>query len=254
MIKRILFVFLIFLIQTTFINAKKYSPLKDFTKANDLYTKKDINSSLNKYLKIFEKGYDNFELNYNIGCCYFKLGEYGKSRFYFERALNFKPFDPDLFHNLIVLYRIIQKNPFYAEQVIMNKRIIYFIPIYITIIILISLTIITLVFLLFVYIRKNNKKQFLIFFTVSLIITSFILIIFFIQYFDFNSNIFIIKSKNANVYLTPNELETVLTPVTEGTKGKILEEINGFIRVKLNDGLSGWIKKDNIISMQNLLK
>ena len=108
-------VLFIFIIINT--NAKKYKPLENFTEANNLYTKKDIQNALKKYLDIFKSGYDNFELNYNIGCCYFKLEEYGKSRFYFERALNFKPFDPDLFHNLIVLYRIIQKNPFYAEQV-----------------------------------------------------------------------------------------------------------------------------------------
>ena len=252
--KKHIYIILFLFILVINLNAKKYTPVTDFTIANEFYSKKDIQKALNKYLDIFTKGYDNFEINYNIGCCYFKLEEYGKSRFYFERALNFKPFDPDLFHNLIVLYRIIQKNPFYAEQVIMNKRIIYFIPIYITIIILISLSILTFIFLIFIYINKNNNKIFLIFFTISLIISTFFLIIFFIQYFDFNNNIFIIKSKDANIYLTPNDLETVLTPVTEGTKGKVLEEINGFIRVKLSDGLSGWIKKENIISINDLIK
>lgn len=250
--KKYIYILLLSIIILTNLNAKKYSPINDFTEANNLYTKKDILNALKKYQEIYKKGYDNFELNYNIGCCYFKLEEYGKSRFYFERALNYNPFDRDLFHNLIVLYRIIQKNPFYAEQVIMNKRIIYFIPIYITIIILISLSILAFVFLILIYINANNKKIFLIFLTISILFTSFFIIIFFIQYFDFNNNIFIIKSKNANVYLTPNESENVLTPVTEGTKGTIIEEINGYIRVKLNDGLSGWIKKENIISMQDI--
>lgn len=252
--KKIIFILIIFLIILININSVKHSILDDFANANDLYSKKDIQNALNKYLNIFKKGYDNFEVNYNIGCCYFKLEEYGKSRFYFERALNYKPFDADLFQNLLVLYRIILKNPYSGEQIIMNKRIIYFVPIYLTIIILISLTLLTIFFLLNFYKRIERKKIFLIFFTIFFIFTAFFFIAFIVQYYDFNNNIFIIKSKNADVYLAPNESETVLTPLTEGTKGKIKEEINDYIRVKLNDGLSGWIKKENIISTLEILE
>ncbi len=251
--KKIFYIFIFSLIIIININSKENLMINDFIEANNLYTNKDIVNALDKYLYVFKNGYDNFEVNYNIGCCYFKLKEYGKSRFYFERALNYKPFDPDLFQNLSVLYKIIQKNPFYGEQLIMNKRIIYFIPIYLTIIILLFFTLLMLISLFILYIKKNNKKNFLILFTIFSIFTIFFIIIFSIQYFDFNSNIFIIKSNDANIYLAPNEVETVLTPITEGTKGKILEKINGYIRIKLNDGLSGWIKEENIISIQKIL-
>lgn len=254
LMKKTIYIFIIFFILLINSNSIKYSATNDFTKANNLYSKKDITNALNIYLDIFNEGYDNFEVNYNIGCCYFKLEEYGKSRFYFERSLNYKPFDADLFQNLLVLYRIILKDPYAGEQIIMNKRIIYFVPIYITIIILILLTLLTIIFLLIVYIKTDKKKIFLIFFTISFIFTTFFFITFIVQYYDFNSRIFVIKSKIADVYLAPNESDTVLTPLTEGTKGKIKEKINDYIRVKLNDGLSGWIKKENIISTLEIIE
>ena len=90
--KKYIYILLLSIIILTNLNAKKYSPINDFTEANNLYTKKDILNALKKYQEIYKKGYDNFELNYNIGCCYFKFyrrfkkcrskGQFGRHSFF----------------------------------------------------------------------------------------------------------------------------------------------------------------------------
>ena len=81
----------------------------NFNNAITSYSNKKIETALENFLELSKTGYDNFEINYNIGCCYYKLQQPGKARFYFERALFFKPFDSDLFHNLTMTYHKILK-------------------------------------------------------------------------------------------------------------------------------------------------
>jgi hypothetical protein len=220
----------------------------EFKKAGTFYSNKNINSALDSYLTILKNGYDNFEINYNIGCCYFKLDEVGKARYYLERALYFKPFDSDLFHNLSIIYKKILKNPALGEQVIVNRRIIFFIPINLVIILFLGFFFSTVILLVMAYLISDRRKFFFILFTSTFLLTLLLTIIFFIQYTALNERTFISTSKVANIYLTPDENETVLLSIPEGTKGIILEESADYIKVKLNDDLSGWINKDNLIA------
>ena len=243
------YLFIIFIVlKAILFYADDSAILENFNKAKYLYDNKSIDMALDKYLEILNEGYDNFEINYNIGCSYFKLEQYGLARFYFERALFYKPFNSDLFHNLSVLYSKILDTPLSGEQIVMNKRIIYFFPTSIVIIFLFLFIISMIIFLLLTYKTKINKKIFLILFFISFVFTFFFSTIFFIQYNNFNKKIFIIKSKESNVYLSPNESETILTPISEGTRGIIIEDTSNYIRVKLSNGMSGWINKKDIIS------
>ena len=195
---------------------------------------------------LLDKGYKNFEINYNIGCCYFKLNEYGFSRFYFEKALLYKPFDRDLYQNLLTLYNKILKNPEIGIQEIMTKRVIFFIPLFILIIMFIITFIVMFLMILIIFNFANIRKLIGILLSIFIFFNLIIIFIFFLQYSEFNKKYFV-STTTTNVYLTPNNDTTILFSIMEGTKGSIKEEFGNFIKVYLSDDTSGWIKKSDVV-------
>ena len=211
-----------------------------------LYNNGDYKKALENLKILLDKGYKNFEINYNIGCCYFKLNEYGFSRFYFEKALLYKPFDRDLYQNLLTLYNKILKNPEIGIQEIMTKRVIFFIPLFILIIMFIITFIVMFLMILIIFNFANIRKLIGILLSIFIFFNLIIIFIFFLQYSEFNKKYFV-STTTTNVYLTPNNDTTILFSIMEGTKGSIKEEFGNFIKVYLSDDTSGWIKKSDVV-------
>ena len=65
---------------------------------------------------------------------------------------------------------------------------------------------------------------------------------------EYRRHHYILTSKKANIYIGPDEYEAVILSVNEGTYGTVLEEIDKYLRISVNNEISGWIKKENVIS------
>lgn len=222
---------------------------KLFNSALQHYNNKEYEKALDYFLKIKNGNkIDNFELNFNIGACYFKLDRFGESRFYFERGLLFNPFDKDLYFNLKVLYNILLKDPKSGEQEIMNQRIIFFLPKIILFSLFMALLAIIIVFLiLFILVERFRKTVLvlLIGFSIFLIIITSLI---FIQNYEYNRKIFVVTDKAASVYLNPTDDNSLIMSISVGSKGRIINDIGDFIKINTPDGSSGWIRKDKVIS------
>ena len=130
----------------------------------------------------------------------------------------------------------------------MNRRILYFIPMTYLIILILIFIFSSIILLILTYKFKNTSKLFFIIFTVFCVFTIIFTITFFIQYSNYTKKIFILTSKKANIYIGPDEYEAVILSVNEGTYGTVLEEIDKYLRISVNNEISGWIKKENVIS------
>ena len=71
-----------------------------FEDGNRQYQDGDYESALSSYLQVLEAGFESGALYYNIGNCYFKLGDLGRSILFYERALAENPRDDDARANL----------------------------------------------------------------------------------------------------------------------------------------------------------
>jgi tetratricopeptide (TPR) repeat protein len=71
-----------------------------FEDGNRHYQNGDYENALSDYVQILEAGFESGPLYYNIGNCYFKLGDLGRSILFFERALAENPRDDDARANL----------------------------------------------------------------------------------------------------------------------------------------------------------
>ena len=71
-----------------------------FKEANDLYNTGFYQDAIELYSSILESNLHSAELYYNLANCYYKLNEIGPSVFYYEKALQLAPNDPDIINNL----------------------------------------------------------------------------------------------------------------------------------------------------------
>ena len=71
-----------------------------FQEANQNYSEGRFDEALETYLELAEAGFSSGPLSYNIGNCYYRQGEIGKSILFYERAQLLMPGDEDLAHNL----------------------------------------------------------------------------------------------------------------------------------------------------------
>lgn len=226
-----------------------YSQERDiFNKAIDEYKNGNYSASLSMFKELYREGYDNFEINFNLGCNYFKIGEIGMSRYHFERALVFKPFDDELYRNLIFIYDLIPTvGKTKGEQDIFQKRFAHFISMPI----LLALLTIFLLFLslsiFFFFISEKHKKLFSLISIVIFIFVFFISILFFIKYSDYKEKFFIVTEKICPVFIAPDENSNILIELEEGVKGKVSEKYDNYLKVQLKGGVTGWLEKKNVI-------
>jgi len=73
-----------------------------FEAANRQYEAGQYDSALQKYLEIPGQGVESAALYFNIGNCYYKLGDLGRAVLYYERALRLDPGDDAIRENLSI--------------------------------------------------------------------------------------------------------------------------------------------------------
>ncbi len=68
--------------------------------AENLYRSGDYTAAISIYEQIIESGWMNGKIYYNLGNCYYKMGQYGRSILYYERAKRLLGRNDDLLINL----------------------------------------------------------------------------------------------------------------------------------------------------------
>jgi len=81
-------------------SATAQTPDQLYTEANSLYQQGRLTEARDRYEAIARDGWANGELYYNLGNCYYKLGEFGRAILNYERAARLLPNDEDVRFNL----------------------------------------------------------------------------------------------------------------------------------------------------------
>jgi tetratricopeptide (TPR) repeat protein len=226
--------------------------LSSVERADSLYTKGNYTAAMEEYLLLEESGMASWSLFYNIGNCYFKNGEYGKSILYYERALKLNPSGEDIIYNLnhVKQYTVDQIGTL-PEFVLVTwiKRVNYALSsntwAYLS---LASMAATLFFFLVFRYGATSFLRKSSFFFSM----TAFVLFVI-MSLFSFSQKRAFFKSDDAivlspvvTVKNSPDDSGSALFVLHEGTKLEILEELGGWSRVELSDGRQGWIDASDI--------
>lgn len=228
------------------------SPQETFAAANNHYQNNEFQEAAALYEKIISQGYESAAVYYNLGNCYFKLNETGRAILNYERALKLEPHNDDISFNLKLANLRVADRIEPAPQMMLIawfKKIIS------------SLSsdgwgVMSLVFVwismffmaAYLFIRKIHIRRFLFFAGVLLLFLAVIAtLLAWKQYHnEHNQRFGIVMVTNTYIKSAPAANAIDLFILREGVKAEILEEANGWHKIRLADGKIGWIQQEHI--------
>lgn len=223
-----------------------------FQQANQHYTNGEFEQASALYTEIANADYESGELYYNLGNSYFKIGMIPVAILYYEKAKKLSPSDKDIEFNLQLANRRITDNidplPEFFTTKIWNN--------------LINATSVdnwgnwTIIFIFWgllsvtLYLLSNSVFLRKIFFLVGVVSIAFSAISYF-SAMEQESKLMakseaIVFTPTITVQSSPDENSTDLFVIHEGTKVKLLQEVNGWYKISLLDGNIGWLKRADV--------
>lgn len=207
--------------------------------AEEYYKKGEYTKALEEYNKYLDKGVRNAELYLNIGNCYYRMGDFGKSLLYYRRGWFLSPSNKNIINN-ISLFKKEKSNP--NPFISFSSRIIDRIPLrgfsYLLIIsfsLLISL----------VSIRLIQTVKFINFPTNPILILAGLFFLFSLMGFSIwygrAKAKWVVTTETTMAYSGPNEEFKELMRVDKAEEGSLVREDSGWWLVHFHSGEGGWI-------------
>jgi len=223
-----------------------------FLEANTAYNEGNYSEAINNYERIVENGETSAELYYNLANAHYKLSQTAPSIYYYEKALQLNPGDSDVKNNLEFAQRMlideIEEVPKTGLLKIINKLISVLSFNGWAWTAVIGSSLFAAFFLLYYFSYSSRQKR--LFFTPSIIALIIMLsaLIFAYQQREYhnNSQFAIIFSEEAIVRNEPTLRSNEILRLHEGTKVKILETFQNWIKFELANEIQGWMDKSEV--------
>jgi len=205
------------------------------------------------FWKLIEKsGNESAALYYNLGNAYYKQNKVAPSIYYFEKALQIAPNDPDIKNNLsfaqnarIDAIEALPKN-FIAKTYERLYSIATF-ETWAKVAVVLS-TICVLGFLLYYFIKQTGKKR--LFLSISLISLLLLFIALAMSYTTFNAinkkQPAIIFAESVDVKLEGSLGSETSFILHEGTKVEVLEHREDWNYIRIANGKEGWVPLETL--------
>jgi tetratricopeptide (TPR) repeat protein len=223
-----------------------------FAKANQLYIEQEYAGAIDAYEKILSDNKMSFEVYFNLGNAYYKTGDMTRAILNYERAKKIKPSDPDINHNLKIAYlgTIDKIEPlpkvFYEEwwekfvyEGSVDRRAVY------------TLVLVWLAMIIgaaYLYSSKPAIRK-LTFFSgiLILIIGLFTWYLTSLQKGHLtNHQGAIVFAESAYVKSSPDDKSSNLFLLHSGTRVEVLDELQGWKKIRIANGNEGWIESDSV--------
>ncbi|MFZ6053003.1 tetratricopeptide repeat protein [Halocola ammonii] len=219
-----------------------------FERGNEAYQSENYEQALENYLSAASDAH-SFELYFNLGNTYFKLDSLGKSILYYERAREIKPKNEDIVVNLqIARQQLIDKieplpslgvNSFW-ERVTAESNLTTYATLSI-----VGLFLSAAIYLLMLLFRNKPSLR-----------SPLRMVFIFLMIFSLGSLFLAYQTNNrlesqksavimvpvTDVVLSPEGSAKKVFELHEGTKVEITERSGEWVKVKLVNGSTGWLK------------
>lgn len=216
-----------------------------FKKANELYSQEKYNSAILLYDSIISSGLESSELYYNLGNCYYKTSDWANSIWHYEKSLRLQKSANTLQNLELVQLKIVDRiEP--LPELFYKKWWSNLLSSFSTRTWqMLSIIIICCVFLIkiinqFVNFKKDNFLY---------LLTAIAITLFFISTSSYHDNYSrkeaIIFSSSIVVNSAPTNNSTNLFSLHSGSKVEITDSIGEWIKIKIVNGNSGWIKESD---------
>ncbi len=223
-----------------------------FEEANEAYANDDFETAIAKYEKILENGETSAAVYYNLGNAHYKLNNVAPSIFYYEKALQLNPADEDVQNNIEFARSMTIDDIPVIEETGFEKSFNQFISTfsyntwaYLSITFSI---IFVILFLLYYFSRKPLIKRSLFGAAVFVFLLGGISVFFAFQQqeIQFNNQFAIIFSEEVEVKNEPSQRGDAAFNLHEGTKARVLDDYQGWVKIELSNGTQGWVENNNL--------
>lgn len=208
------------------------------------YAEGKFTEALEYFKDLDDKGYQSFELYYNLGNTYFKLNEIPSSILYYERASRLNPHDEDLLFNLELVNSKITDQVDILPQGRFWENLLRQLAVDSWAILSVAFFFLALVSLfLFIYLRQPASKRLLL--GASTICFLLSATMFFMAWQSqkqlYGRNYGVIFASSETVYSAPGDSGNKLFIIHEGLKVELLQQSGQYSKIKLPNGHIGWI-------------
>jgi tetratricopeptide (TPR) repeat protein len=236
----------------TFFSVKIFAGEKErhFAEGNTYYQNGQYTKAVEAYQKIVDMGYESGSVYYNLGNCYYKMQDIGRTILYYERAKRLIPGDEDLKANLALAnLAVVDKiNP--HSEFVLNRIIQWFIhllPQMILGVVAIGFYLATVVSLVIWIVSRKRVVR-----LIGLRMSTLFGILFFIFGFSLLGNVreaetnieAVVLVDKVDVMGAPSDEGVEVFSLHEGTKVRIDQRTKDWIEIILADGKVGWVKQE----------
>ncbi|MEM9647098.1 MAG: SH3 domain-containing protein [Bacteroidota bacterium] len=223
-----------------------------FSQATEHYNNREYSKAIENYEKILENGVHSAELYFNLGNCYYKLNAIGPSILYYEKALLLKPNDAEILNNLGYAQNMrldaVEEMP-KTELGQLYGAVVNFLSFDQWAYLAVGLMLLfVFAYLAYFFLRFATQKRIAFIISVfALILGVLSILMAYLQFQQFtNDNPAIIFSKEVKISSEPNSNSEVVFTLHEGTKVNVLEQLNDWKKIRLADGQTGWLPKEDL--------
>ena len=219
---------------------------------NRAYIEGNYDKAIEEYTAILDSGEYSMKLYYNLANAYFKAGANGKAILYYNKALRIAPSQEDIRHNLALAEaqtkdRIVEIPEFFLNRWLRTMRNSMSCTAWsvLSLSMLGAMLAFGLLFLLAsrIRVRKVGFYGALFAFVLFVATTSFAVS----SRNDMLSHSeAVVMGTAISVKSSPDRSATDLFVLHEGTKVKVLTEVDEWVEVVIADGKKGWTLKSNI--------
>ena len=230
--------------------AVKAAPVDSLQKANELYAANEYAKAIQLYEGVVAQGYESAVLYFNLGNSYYKNGEITKAILNYERAKKLAPNDDDIQFNLELMNQfVVDKieplpHPFFVKW--LENIINLFTTNQWAKISLIGFVLALILALTYLFSRNLTFRK--LSFTLSIVVLALTIITFVFSAKQKSKltkhNHGIIFNPTVTVKASPAEGGTDLFVIHEGLKVQLIDSLNNWIEIRLEDGNTGWVQQD----------
>lgn len=224
-----------------------------FAKANLLYKEQQFDEALKLYNDLRMSHPRSATLNFNIGNVYFKKGELALAIASYERAKRLKPTDEDIQHNLLFAKARtidkIEKQNHSLGSLFFDKANSLSSSYGWTWASIISCWLASAALLVFLFSSRFRKLGF--YAGVTLGFTSIVFLFVGKKVFSIENRCdsVVIAVEKVFIKSAPDNSASDLFLLHEGTEVLMLDNVDGFAKIRLDDGKTGWVLQQDVLAI-----
>jgi tetratricopeptide (TPR) repeat protein len=225
---------------------------KLFDEATAAYNSGEYEKAIGFYTDILDDGEHSAAVYYNLGNSYYKLNKIAESIYFYEKALLLSPNDEEVKTNLSYAQNMTIDAIDTMPETGLSKlyksvtgKLTFDQWAYLAIALMI---IFVLLYILFYYANSSTLKRWSFIGSILALFICIIAIVFaFIQRSDFKDlQPAIIFAEESSIKSEPNASSQQVFVIHAGTKVNVLDQLDEWNKIKLADGKTGWIQKNEL--------